>query len=200
MDKEPNLSFYLAIVGRILRFILFPGVSKLCEIQAAPTRIWTRIAHFIFIVDDHYTTYTIIVQFKCIEISSSTASNKEIHSITAEKTVMIPANKAFIRWFQDKNIIMPYSGRPNRTSRYHKKKMELFQCWSAKSMQIQLLPYPTQFTRHFRQEHRRLIYFRYQMHFLLFLFPVSDFRGCIEISKRSSININMNCLTGVRTP
>ena len=39
---------------------------------------------------------------------------------------------------------------------------------------------PTQFMQHFRRGH---VYLRHQVHFLLFLFPVSDFHSCIDMSK-----------------
>ena len=45
---------------------------------------------------------------------------------------------------------------------------------------------PTQFTWHFRQGHLRSVYFRHLVHFLLFMFPVSDFHSCIDMSKGSS--------------
>ena len=50
---------------------------------------------------------------------------------------------------------------------------------------------PTQFTRYFRREYLRPVYFRYQVYSLLFLFPVSGFRSCIDRCQRShQVNIN----------
>ena len=45
---------------------------------------------------------------------------------------------------------------------------------------------PCNFQDIFTTEHLHPIYFRYQMHFLLFLFPVSNFCSCIDTSKRPS--------------
>ena len=45
---------------------------------------------------------------------------------------------------------------------------------------------PKQFMWHFRREHLYDVYFRYPVHFLIFLFLVSNFRSCINMSKGSS--------------
>ena len=45
---------------------------------------------------------------------------------------------------------------------------------------------PTQFTRHFHWRHLHLVYFRYQVHFLLYLFPVSKSIAASTSQKRSS--------------
>ena len=45
---------------------------------------------------------------------------------------------------------------------------------------------PTQFTQHFHREHLRTLYFRYPVHLLLFLFPVSDFCSCIDRCQKES--------------
>ena len=42
--EELSLSYYLPIAGRrIIRFIPFPRVLVLCEMQSASSRIWTRV-------------------------------------------------------------------------------------------------------------------------------------------------------------
>ena len=53
--EEPSLPYYLPIAGgRIIRFIPFPRVLVLCEMQSVSSRIWTRVAYD----DNHYTTGT----------------------------------------------------------------------------------------------------------------------------------------------
>ena len=48
MAEEPSLSYYLPIAGgRIIRFIPFPRVLVLCEMQSVSSKIWTRITVFI---------------------------------------------------------------------------------------------------------------------------------------------------------
>ena len=48
--EEPSLPYYLPIAGgRIFGFIPFPRVLVLCEMQSVSSRIWTRVAVFIFI-------------------------------------------------------------------------------------------------------------------------------------------------------
>ena len=55
--EEPSLPDYLPIAGgRIIGFIPFPRVLVLCEMQSVSSRIWTRVAVFIFYDDNHYTT------------------------------------------------------------------------------------------------------------------------------------------------
>ena len=42
--KELSLPYHLAIVGeRIIGFIHFPRVLRLCEMQTASSKIWTRV-------------------------------------------------------------------------------------------------------------------------------------------------------------
>ena len=54
--EEPSLPYYLPIAGgRIIRFIPFPRVLVLCEMQSASSRIWTRDAVY---NANHYTTGT----------------------------------------------------------------------------------------------------------------------------------------------
>ena len=48
---------------------------------------------------------------------------------------------------------------------------------------------PTQFKWHFHWEHACHVYFRYQVYFLIFLFPVSDFCSCIDRCQRNQVNI-----------
>ena len=44
MAEEPSLPYYLPIAGgRIIRFIPFPRVLVLCEMQSVSSRIWTRV-------------------------------------------------------------------------------------------------------------------------------------------------------------
>ena len=45
---------------------------------------------------------------------------------------------------------------------------------------------PAQFTQHFHREHLRSVYFRCQVHFLLFLRPVFDFLNCIDKCQKGS--------------
>ena len=60
MAEEPSLSYYLPIAGgRIIRFIPFPRVLVLCEMQSVSSKIWTRVAVFISYDDNNYTTGTI---------------------------------------------------------------------------------------------------------------------------------------------
>ena len=55
---------------------------------------------------------------------------------------------------------------------------------------------PTQFMQHFYREHLSPVYFRYQMHFLLFLFPVSDFHNCIYCCQKGfQVNIQQYQIT-----
>ena len=57
--EEPSLLYYLPIAGgRIIRFIPFPRVSVLCEMQSVLSSIWTRVAVSISYEDNHYTTGT----------------------------------------------------------------------------------------------------------------------------------------------
>ena len=43
--EEPSLPYYLPIAGgRVIRFIPFPTVLVLCEMQSVSSRIWTRVA------------------------------------------------------------------------------------------------------------------------------------------------------------
>ena len=57
--EEPSLPNYLHIArGRIIRFIPFPRVLVLCEMQSVSSRFWTRIAVSIPYDDNHYTTGT----------------------------------------------------------------------------------------------------------------------------------------------
>ena len=49
---------------------------------------------------------------------------------------------------------------------------------------------PSQITQHIHREHLRSVYFRYQVHFLLFLFPVSDFRRCL-VRGQKGLQINI---------
>ena len=57
--EEPSLPNYLPIAGgRLMRFIPFPRVLVLCEMQSASSKIWTRVAVFISYDDNHYTTAT----------------------------------------------------------------------------------------------------------------------------------------------
>ena len=57
--EELSLSYYLPIAGGwIIRFIPFPRVLGLCEMQSVSSRIWTRVAVSISYDDNHYTTRT----------------------------------------------------------------------------------------------------------------------------------------------
>ena len=57
--KEPSLPYYLPIAGgRIIRFIPFPRVLVLCEMESVSSRIWTRVTVSISYDDNHYTTGT----------------------------------------------------------------------------------------------------------------------------------------------
>ena len=57
--QEISLPYYLPIAGgRIIRFIPFPRVLVLCEMQSASSRIWTRVVLSISYDDNHYTTGT----------------------------------------------------------------------------------------------------------------------------------------------
>ena len=57
LAEEPSLSYYLPIAGgRIIRFIPFPRVLGLCEMQSASSRVWTCVAMSISYDDNHYTT------------------------------------------------------------------------------------------------------------------------------------------------
>ena len=59
--EEPSPSYYLPIAGgRIIRFIPFPRVLVLCEMESVSSRIWTCVAVFIFYNDNHYTTGNLI--------------------------------------------------------------------------------------------------------------------------------------------
>ena len=44
--------------GRIIRFIPFPKILALCEMQTVPLQIWTQVAKFISSDDKHYATNT----------------------------------------------------------------------------------------------------------------------------------------------
>ena len=60
--KKPSLPYYLLIAGgKTIRFIPFPKVLMLCEMQSAVSRIWTPIAISITYDDKHYTTGTAII-------------------------------------------------------------------------------------------------------------------------------------------
>ena len=55
--EEPSLSYYLPIDGEIIiRFITFPRVLVLCELQLAWSWIWTRIAMSTSYDDNYYIT------------------------------------------------------------------------------------------------------------------------------------------------
>ena len=57
--EEPSLPYYLPIGGgRIIRFIPFPRVLVLCEMQSLSSWIWTCVAMSNFYKDNHYTTGT----------------------------------------------------------------------------------------------------------------------------------------------
>ena len=57
--EKPSLPNYLPIAGGwIVRFITFPRVIVLCEMQSVSSRIWTRVAVSISFDDNHYTTGT----------------------------------------------------------------------------------------------------------------------------------------------
>ena len=59
MAEEPSMPYYLSIAeGRIIRYLLFPSVLVLCEMQLPWSRIWTRVAVSISYDDNHYTTGT----------------------------------------------------------------------------------------------------------------------------------------------
>ena len=63
--EEPSLSYYLPIAGgRIIRFIPFPRVLVLCEMQSVSSRIWTRVAVSNSYDDNHYTTGTSIRPYR----------------------------------------------------------------------------------------------------------------------------------------
>ena len=58
--EEPSLSYYLPIAGgRIIRFIPFPRVLVLCEVQSVSSRIWTRVVMSNSCDDNNYTTGTL---------------------------------------------------------------------------------------------------------------------------------------------
>ena len=57
--EEPSLSYYLSIAGgRTIKFIPFPRVLVLCEMQSVSSKIWTRVVVSISYNDNHYTTGT----------------------------------------------------------------------------------------------------------------------------------------------
>ena len=57
--EKHSLSYYLPIAGeRIIRFIPFPRVLVLCEMQSFSSKIWTRVTVSISYDDNHYTTGT----------------------------------------------------------------------------------------------------------------------------------------------
>ena len=59
--EELSLPYYLPVAGRsIIRFIPFPKVLVLCEMQSVSFRFWTRVAVSISYDDNHYTTGTAI--------------------------------------------------------------------------------------------------------------------------------------------
>ena len=61
MAEEPSLSYYVPIAGgRIIRFIPFPRVLVLCEMQSFSSRIWTLVAGSISYDYNHYTTGTLL--------------------------------------------------------------------------------------------------------------------------------------------
>ena len=54
--EEISLPYYLLIVeGRIIRFIPFPRVLVLCEMQTVLSRSWTWVPVFISYESNHYT-------------------------------------------------------------------------------------------------------------------------------------------------
>ena len=60
--EESSLPYYLPIVGGgIIRFIPFPRVLVLREMQSVSSRIWTRVTVSISYDDNHYTTGTSII-------------------------------------------------------------------------------------------------------------------------------------------
>ena len=55
--KEPNLPYYLPIAGRsIIRYIFFPKVLVLWEIQQSSFRIWTQVIKSISYDNNHFAT------------------------------------------------------------------------------------------------------------------------------------------------
>ena len=62
--EEISLPYYLPIAGgRMIRFIPFPRVLVLCEMQSVLSRIWTRVTVSISYNDNHYTTGTSTLQW-----------------------------------------------------------------------------------------------------------------------------------------
>ena len=91
----------------------------------------------------------------------------------------------------DISLVIKYSGRPRKFSWSYLLQPATY------TLQIDMPPssmLPTrctwtrvvllawQFTRHFRRWHLFSVNFRYQVPFLLFLFPISVFRSCIDMS------------------
>ena len=57
--EEPSLPYYLPIAeGGNFRFIPFPSVLELCEMQSVSSRIWTCVVVSISYDDNYYTTGT----------------------------------------------------------------------------------------------------------------------------------------------
>ena len=66
--EEPSLPYYLPLAGeRIIRFIPFPSVLVLCEMQSDSSSIWTCVAVSISYDDNHYTTGTFSL-YRCITL------------------------------------------------------------------------------------------------------------------------------------
>ena len=71
--EEPSLSYLPIAGGRIIRFIPFPRVLVLCEMQLAWSRIWTHLAVSISYDENHYTMgicCTFIIGNKISNLSS----------------------------------------------------------------------------------------------------------------------------------
>ena len=68
--EKPCLPYYLPIArGRIIRFIPFPRVLVLCEMQSVSSRIRTRVAVSISYDDNHYTTGTSKTQKMVLDVA-----------------------------------------------------------------------------------------------------------------------------------
>ena len=79
--EEPSLPYHLPIAGgRIIGLIPFPKVLVLCEMQSVSSRIWTRVAVFIFYDDNHYTTGTSNRSFIFIFLSIFFFFNTHTHT------------------------------------------------------------------------------------------------------------------------
>ena len=111
--KKPSLTNYLIIIeSRIIRFIPFPKVLSLCEMQTVSSRIWTRVSMSISYDCNDYTmnaskmTYNLFRllhhahPFLCIVCLMSISKDGRNHSIITVKCWIASCIRFVTRAFQ----------------------------------------------------------------------------------------------------